>query len=135
MKRLTTVPQASMIKCCGCIEESNCYSDISCDEIFKGIKKLKAYEDTGLEPEDILATKRAMETQHWISVSERLPKLEEYKSATEDGEYFSRLEIAALTGGIEYYIGYFDGYKWFDKRHRTLNGDVVAWKVHQPYKQ
>ena len=61
MERLTTVSQAAMIKCCGCIEESNCYRDISCDEIFEGIKKLKAYEDTGLEPEDILATKEAIE--------------------------------------------------------------------------
>lgn len=60
MKRLTTIPQAAMIKCCGCIEESNCYSDISCDEIFEGIKKLKEYEDTGLSPEDIEVTKQAV---------------------------------------------------------------------------
>lgn len=53
MKRMTTVPQAALVKCCGCVEESNCYSDISCNEVFAGIEKLKAYEDTGLDPEDI----------------------------------------------------------------------------------
>ncbi|WP_313578604.1 hypothetical protein [Lacrimispora sp.] len=53
MKRMTTVPQAALVKCSGCVEESNCYSDISCNEVFQGIKKLKAYEDTGLEPEDM----------------------------------------------------------------------------------
>lgn len=27
--------------------------NISCDEIFDGIKNLKAYEDTGLEPDEV----------------------------------------------------------------------------------
>lgn len=60
MNRLTTVPQAALIKCCGCSEESNCYSEISCDEISKGIKKLRSYEDTGLDPEEILEIKDAV---------------------------------------------------------------------------
>jgi len=50
---MTTVPQATLIKCCGCAEESNCYSDISCNEIFERINKLKSYEDTGLEPDEV----------------------------------------------------------------------------------
>lgn len=64
MERLTTISQAALIKCLDCIEESNCYSDISCEEIEKAFEKLRAYEDTGREPEEI---------QRWIPVEERLP--------------------------------------------------------------
>lgn len=53
MNRLTTVPQASLIECCGCMEEANCYGEMACNQITKGIEKLKAYEDTGLEPEEV----------------------------------------------------------------------------------
>lgn len=44
MKRLTSKPQASLIECCGCIEESDCYEN-SCGEVEKAIEKLKEYED------------------------------------------------------------------------------------------
>lgn len=81
----------------------------------------------------VMQAENAMEAQRWIPISERQPKLEEYKSVIEDSQYFLRLEIAVQTDTIEYYIGYFDGYKWFDKRHRSFGGDVVAWKIHQSY--
>ncbi|SEU09878.1 hypothetical protein SAMN05443270_3136 [Lacrimispora sphenoides] len=92
MERLTTVPQASMIKCCGCIEESNCYSDISCDEIFEGIKKLKAYEDTGLEPEEIGFLERDLEkkvcTGCWLKegkkIAEKISMLKELLEAASE---------------------------------------------------
>lgn len=43
--------------------------------------KLKAYEDTGLEPEEI---------PHWIPVSERLPEVsDEYLVLTENGDMFN----------------------------------------------
>lgn len=71
MNRLTSIPQASMIKCCGCIEESNCYSDISCNEIFEGIKKLKAYEDTGLEPEEITCCINLLRGKCWACSNAR----------------------------------------------------------------
>lgn len=61
MKRLTTRSQADLIKCLGCIEKSNCYGDISCNEVDTGIEKLKAYEDIGLEPEEILTIKKSIE--------------------------------------------------------------------------
>lgn len=60
VNRLTTVPQASLIKCCGCIEESNCYGEIACNQITKGIEKLKLYEDTGISPEEIIDLKEAI---------------------------------------------------------------------------
>ena len=69
----------------------------------------------------------------WIPVAERLPEKVEYAASTADGEYFRRLEIAVQTDTTEYFIGYFDGGKWFDKRYRSFEGDVVAWKVHQSY--
>lgn len=60
MNRLTTVPQASLIKCCGCIEESNCYGEMACNQVDKAIVKLKQYEDTGVSPEEILEAKNAI---------------------------------------------------------------------------
>lgn len=60
MNRLTTIPQASLIECCGCPEESNCYGEIACDQVDKAIEKLKQYEDTGISPEDIEITKQAI---------------------------------------------------------------------------
>ncbi|MDU7031304.1 hypothetical protein [uncultured Robinsoniella sp.] len=57
MKRLTTIPQAALIKCCDCIEKSNCYSDISCNEIDKALERLRQYENTELEPENLKTAK------------------------------------------------------------------------------
>ncbi|ASN71572.1 hypothetical protein 10S8_16 [uncultured Caudovirales phage] len=74
-----------------------------------------------------------IKSYQWVPASERLPDKVEYETATVDGQYFSRLEIAVQTDTIEYYIGYFDGYKWFDKRYQSFEGDVVAWKIHKPY--
>jgi len=74
-----------------------------------------------------------IKSYQWVPASERLPCKIEYETETVDGQYLSRLEIAVLTDTIEYHIGYFDGYKWFDKRHRSFEGDVVAWKAHQTY--
>lgn len=82
---------------------------------------------------DILNTYN-QEKQKWIPVTDRLPRMEECKVVTAGGEYFRRLEVAVQTDTIEYFIGYFDRHKWFDKRHRGFKGDVVAWKIHRPYK-
>ena len=60
MNRLTTIPQASLIECCGCPEESNCYGDIACNQVDKAIEKLKQYEDTEVSPEEILEAKNAI---------------------------------------------------------------------------
>ena len=116
---------------------------------YKVIEGLKAYEDTGLEPGEIPILldrlKRANEQWNiwceayqkdvsvWIPVAERLPSIFEYSGCEECEKYYREFEIAVQTDTLEYYFGYFDGYKWFDKCHRRFNGDVVAWKVHQPF--
>lgn len=80
------------------------------------------------------SAQKTLEKQRWIPVSMYVPTEKEYMVGVEDDKRFRRLEIAVQTDTIEYFIGYFVGYKWFDKRHRGFEGDVVAWKIHQPYK-
>ncbi|MDF2859180.1 MAG: hypothetical protein K0Q87_5031 [Neobacillus sp.] len=77
------------------------------------------------------ALKERLERE-WISVGERLPKREEFQNEKE--EYYRRLEIAYKTDTVEYKIGYFDGYKWFDKKYQNIE-NVVAWKLFEPYKE
>lgn len=45
MERLTN-NNGKLPKCNNCIEEPNCYSDISCNHIFDALKKLSEYEDS-----------------------------------------------------------------------------------------
>lgn len=122
---------------------------IRVDDIDEAMEKLSLYEDTGLEPEEIPVLldrlKRASEQWNiwcdayqkdvsvWIPVMERLPSILEYSGCEECEKYYREFEIAVQTDTLEYCFGYFDGYKWFDKCHRRFNGDVVAWKVHQPF--
>lgn len=75
----------------------------------------------------------SIDNSGWTPLSERMPEKSEYMASTTGTKYFRRLEIAIQTDTIEYYIGYYDGYKWFDKRNQSFCGDVVAWKIHQPY--
>lgn len=71
----------------------------------------------------------------WIPVSERLPEKSEYKGTSESWHlYMKRLEVAHMTDTIEYTFAYFDGCKWMDKKHQKIE-NVMAWKVHEPYKQ
>lgn len=51
MERLTN-NKGELLRCNDCIEESNCYSDISCSHIFDALKKLAEYED--LEEQGLL---------------------------------------------------------------------------------
>lgn len=74
------------------------------------------------------------EKTSWIPVSERLPEENESYGFPADAEpYMKRLELAYMTDIVEYKIGYFDGFKWMDSRHRIIE-NVVAWKIHEPYK-
>lgn len=54
MDRFTTKenPKAELIGCVYCMEHSNCYSNMSCDEIYNALSKLRYYED--LEEQDRL---------------------------------------------------------------------------------
>lgn len=62
----------------------------------------------------------------WIPCSERLPETSEYMEF-EPTPHMKRIEIAYMTDMVEYIIGYFDGYKWIDKRNRKIE-NVIAWK-------
>ena len=59
----------------------------------------------------------------WIYCEERFPQLTEYSH----DNVLQRLEIAYMTDTIGYAIGYFDGYKWIDKRNHEIE-NVIAWK-------
>ena len=92
------------------------------------IERLKAYEDTGLTPEEILGRKMLA---GWIPVEERLPKRKEWIVTDGEEHYLRRLEVAVASDPLEYFFVSYDGYKWFDKFGRTY-GNVVAWKIHEP---
>ena len=92
------------------------------------IERLKAYEDTGLTPEEILGRKMLA---GWIPVEERLPKRTEWIVTDGEEHYLRRLEVAVASDTLEYFFVSYDGYKWFDKFGRTY-GNVVAWKIHEP---
>ena len=62
----------------------------------------------------------------WIPCKNRLPETSEYMGFGPN-PYMKRLEIAYMTDMVEYTIGYFDGYKWIDKRNRKIE-NVIAWK-------
>ena len=71
----------------------------------------------------------------WISVEERLPTEEERIGGYDRGIPWSRrLEVAYMTDTVEYTFGYYDGFKFYDKRHRKIK-NVIAWKLHsEPYR-
>ena len=56
MKRMTTIPQAELIKCTNCSSYDVCFGD-ECGVISYAIEVLKQYEDTGLTPEQIIELK------------------------------------------------------------------------------
>ena len=99
--------------------------------------KLSAYSVRGIK--DILINRikdivRNHMNDGWISVEERSPAGYERIGYDKQGnKYMQRLEIAYMTDTIEYVHGYYDGYKWMDKRHDIIE-NVVAWKIHKPYR-
>ena len=70
----------------------------------------------------------------WIPVEDRLPEEKEWRGYDEERHcaYMKRMEVAYMTDTLEYAFGYFDGYKWMDKRYDIIK-NVVAWKPHEPY--
>lgn len=98
------------------------------------IEKLGAYEDTGLEPGEILDGKMLT---GWIPVAERLPTENEYRVvclAHSSKPFLKRFEIAYITDTTEYQFGYYDGYKWIDKCYEVIQ-NAVSWKNHEPFIQ
>ena len=79
-------------------------------------------------------TRCSRDNDGWIPVEERSPAGYERIGYDKQGnKYMQRLEIAYMTDTIEYVHGYYDGYKWMDKRHDIIE-NVVAWKIHKPYR-
>lgn len=70
----------------------------------------------------------------WIPVEDRLPEEKEWRGYDEEKHcaYMKRMEVTYMTDTLEYAFGYFDGYKWMDKRYDIIK-NVVAWKPHEPY--
>ena len=108
------------------------------------VDRLAAYENTNLDPEQVkhvketakkyLLEKAQGKVGGWIPVEERSPAGYERIGYDKQGnKYMQRLEIAYMTDTIEYVHGYYDGYKWMDKRHDIIE-NVVAWKIHKPYR-
>lgn len=115
------------------------------------IERLKAYEDTGLEPceipvlldrlkhaseqWDIWCDAYQKDVPVWIPVAERIPAEKEYRvvCAAHSGKPFlRRFEVAYVTDTVGYQFGYYDGYKWIDKSNKEIP-NVVAWKNHEPF--
>ena len=94
------------------------------------IRKLLDLHDNQKKSLEYLTEKM---NQSWIPVSERVPEETEYIGLSNGQSYMKRLEIAYMTDTIEYAFGYYDGYKWMDKRHEKII-NAVAWKRHEPYK-
>lgn len=120
------------------------------ERLYGALWKLMKYEDTGLEPEEVVEvnsfdktnTSRLLgkladerEKNRWIPVKERLPEEKEWIGYNKEISirYMKRIEIAYMTDTVEYTIGYFDGYKWMDK-YLDIIPNVVAWKIHVPYR-
>lgn len=72
------------------------------------------------------------EEEIWISVDDRLPEREEWMGTKGEEHYLRRMEIAVMSDTLEYFLAFYDGYKWFDKFGRTYTG-VKAWKIHEPF--
>ena len=120
------------------------------ERLYGALWKLMEYEDTGLEPAEVVEvnsfdktnTSRLLgkladerERNRWIPVGERLPEEKEWIGYNKEISirYMKRIEIAYMTDIVEYTIGYFDGYKWMDKYYGIIP-NVVAWKIHVPYR-
>ena len=107
------------------------------EEISAKVAACNIYKSLGLTPDQIQELKLKEDNDGWIPVDDRLPEKNEYFVETSGDKdfpngYYKRLEIAYMTDTIEYVHGYHDGYKWMDKYHDTIK-NVVAWRIHEPY--
>lgn len=113
------------------------------EKIMEDIRKIgniqfSSYTKPLIAVEDVEKIIRNHMNDGWIPVEERLPEKNEYFVETSSDKdfpngYYKRLEIAYMTDTIEYVHGYYDGYKWMDKYLDTIK-NVVAWRIHEPYR-
>lgn len=70
----------------------------------------------------------------WISVTDRLPSVDEYLTHHNDGiDSLKRILVAYQTDTVEYQIGCYDGYKWVNQLGNRVIKDVIAWKPFETY--
>ena len=110
------------------------YSDEGTPEKFRGddVDRLAAYEDTGLEPAEVLQLKK--NTVQWIPVAERLP--ERNKSV------LLCMKSRSLRTGMCIQTGSYDGVFWFVQGAAgyeslaTFEFRVLAWMpLPEPYRE
>lgn len=99
-------------------------------DIFRVRELEKAPVWDGHTPEEALQRIITLQdSDKWVSVDERLPEKSEYLEIGDDARrFYIRFEIAYKTDTIEYAIGYYDGFKWFDERNRFIQ-NVVGWRI------
>lgn len=106
--------------CLGCRKISQCTKQQKYCNLFWAIKKLAAYEDTGLTPQEIMDGKMLT---GWIPVEERLPeKISTYYLVTTTRS--PKIEMA----------WYLDG-DWYWNNSDVKMGGAIAWMpLPKPYR-
>lgn len=109
------------------------YADMVCAPAWASGCRYVYPEPEDYAIEEAITALEEKQNRRWVPVSERVPEETEYIGLSNGQSYMKRLEIAYMTDTIEYTFGYYDGYKWMDKRHEKII-NAVAWKRHEPYK-
>ena len=74
MERLTRRDIYGDTECIRCFTERCMLGCVNCEAYIDVIERLRAYEDTGLMPEQVEEIKTAAEKLSWISVEEKMPR-------------------------------------------------------------
>lgn len=94
---------------------------------------LSGKEDGVVERNDLsIKALEVLDSNRWVPMEERLPEREEWMGVKGKEHYLRRMEIAVASDNTEYFLVYYDGYKWFDKLGRTYAG-IIAWRIHEPF--
>lgn len=130
MERLTNV-QGLCIECIDCNEKFDCEAE--CNAIDDCIKKLAAYEDTGLTPEQVRELAEEQQYHRWIPVEERLPEFNAFNPITRDAYVYPvTIDLGGITD-IRYY-SFWKGH-WYNQGPKIMDDLVIAWQpLPEPYK-
>jgi hypothetical protein len=114
MKRLTKRGKGICVGLTACFNKcDHAISGCDCVRVRGAINRLAAYEDTGIEPEEI---------PQWIPRSGRMPKKNEYREA-ETGEL---IPLLVCVKGTKYpFRAMYDGKTWGDGISKI---DVTHWQ-------
>lgn len=109
-------------------ERSCCTYTAKNDCKFEGrvLERIAAYEDTGLNPDEItiLRNHTKLQQREWIPVKDRLPKNDGYYLVCMDDEFVTACEYCTYINGAQ------DWELWAE------SGEVIAWMpLPEPYKE